>query len=254
MKEKKLFNKNVNQLSPLRKEQLFNFHKRLNISFNNLELLDLAFHHRSFANEHGNFLLNNERLEFLGDSVLGMVVATYLYGAMGDHPEGDLAKIKSVVVSEATLSDIAVEIGIDKCLSLGKGEENSGGRQKKAILADAVEAVFGAYYLDSGFQKVEKLILTLLVPEIEKVWENRHHKDFKTMLQEMYQKKYKQCPKYNLVNKTGPDHDMVFWVTVEINGKTYGPEKGKSKKEAEQAVAKQVIEELEKIEDWGKYK
>jgi ribonuclease-3 len=173
-----------------------------------------------------------------------MVVATYLYDSMSDHPEGDLAKIKSVVVSEMTLSDIAVRIGVDKCLSLGKGEEHSGGRQKKAILADAVEAIFGAYYLDSGFQKVEKLILNLLVPEIEKVWENRHHKDFKTMLQEMYQKKYKQCPTYNLVKKTGPDHDMIFWVTVEVNGKVYGPEQGKSKKEAEQAVAKKVIEEI----------
>ena len=244
MKEKKLSNKSNNQLTYHRKEQLFNFQKKLNISFNNLELLDLAFHHRSYANEHGNFLLNNERLEFLGDSVLGMVVATYLYDSMSDHPEGDLAKIKSVVVSEVTLSDIAVRIGVDKCLSLGKGEEHSGGRQKKAILADAVEAIFGAYYLDSGFQKVEKLILNLLVPEIEKVWENRHHKDFKTMLQEMYQKKYKQCPTYNLVKKTGPDHDMIFWVTVEVNGKVYGPEQGKSKKEAEQAVAKKVIEEI----------
>ena len=244
MKQNKNSNKHGNQFSYHRKEQLLNFQKSLNINFNNIELLDLAFHHRSYANEHGNFLLNNERLEFLGDSVLGMVVATYLYDSMSDHPEGDLAKIKSVVVSEVTLSDIAVRIGVDKCLSLGKGEEHSGGRQKKAILADAVEAIFGAYYLDSGFQKVEKLILNLLVPEIEKVWENRHHKDFKTMLQEMYQKKYKQCPTYNLVKKTGPDHDMIFWVTVEVNGKVYGPEKGKSKKEAEQAVAKKVIEEI----------
>lgn len=244
MKQNKNSTKHGNQFSYHRKEQLLNFQKSLNINFNNIELLDLAFHHRSYANEHGNFLLNNERLEFLGDSVLGMVVATYLYDSMSDHPEGDLAKIKSVVVSEVTLSDIAVRIGVDKCLSLGKGEEHSGGRQKKAILADAVEAIFGAYYLDSGFQKVEKLILNLLVPEIEKVWENRHHKDFKTMLQEMYQKKYKQCPTYNLVKKTGPDHDMIFWVTVEVNGKVYGPEQGKSKKEAEQAVAKKVIEEI----------
>jgi len=243
MRERKFAKSNKNNVS--RKDQLLNFQKNLNINFNNLDLLELAFHHRSYANEQGNFLLNNERLEFLGDSVLGMVVATYLYDSMRNHPEGDLAKIKSIVVSEMTLSDIAIAIGVDKCLSLGKGEEHSGGRQKKAILADAVEAIFGAYYLDSGFKSAEKLILNLLVPEIEKVWENKHHKDFKTMLQEMYQKKYKMCPKYNLVNKTGPDHDMVFWVTVEINGKTYGPEKGKSKKEAEQAVAKKVIEEFE---------
>ena len=248
-------NNNLNNFSSQRMNLLNNFQNNLKIHFDNINLLDLAFHHRSYANENGNHLLNNERLEFLGDSVLGMVVATYLYDSMRSHPEGDLAKIKSIVVSEMTLSDIAINIGVDKCLSLGKGEENSGGRQKKAILADAMEAVFGAYYLDSGFKSAEKLILELLVPEIEKVWENKHnHKDFKTMLQEMYQKKYKQCPKYNLVKKTGPDHDMVFWVTVEINGKTYGPEKGKSKKEAEQSVAKKVIEELEMIEDWGREK
>lgn len=244
MKERKISSKQ-NFLSSQRISELNNFQKRLKINFNDIGLLDLAFHHRSFANEHGNFLLNNERLEFLGDSVLGMVVATYLYDSMKNHPEGDLAKIKAIVVSELTLSDIAIRIGVDKCLSLGKGEEHSGGRQKKAILADAVEAVFGAYYLDSGFAKVEKLILELLVPEIEKVWENRHNnKDFKTMLQEFSQKKYKMCPHYNLVKKTGPDHDMVFWVTVEVNGKVFGPEKGKSKKEAEQAVAKKVIEEV----------
>ena len=242
---------NIKQNYNIRKNQLLSFQQNLKINFKNLDLLELAFHHRSYANEHGNYLLNNERLEFLGDSVLGMVVATYLYDSMSNHPEGDLAKIKSVVVSEMTLSEIALNIGIDKCLSLGKGEEHSGGRQKKAILADAMEAVFGAYYLDSGFRNVEKLILELLVPEIEKVWENRHHKDFKTMLQEFYQKKYKQCPKYNLVNKTGPDHDMVFWVTVEVNGRVYGPEKGKSKKEAEQSVAKKVIEELELTEDFS---
>lgn len=232
------------KLSSERKTQLANFQKKLNIRFKDILLLDKAFHHRSFANEKGDFLLNNERLEFLGDSVLGMVVATYLYDTMSDHHEGDLAKIKSVVVSEYTLAEIAINIGIDKCLSLGKGEENSGGRQKKAILADAVEAVFGAYYLDSGFKNAEKLILELLVPEVTKVLENKHHKDFKTILQEYYQKKCKLCPKYELVKKTGPDHDMVFWVSVELDGTVFGPAKGKNKKEAEQAVAKMVIDEL----------
>ena len=148
--------KNNKQNYNQRKNQLLSFQQNLKINFKNLDLLELAFHHRSYANEHGNYLLNNERLEFLGDSVLGMVVATYLYDSMSNHPEGDLAKIKSVVVSEMTLSEIAINIGIDKCLSLGKGEEHSGGRQKKAILADAMEAVFGAYYLDSGFKNVEK--------------------------------------------------------------------------------------------------
>ena len=220
-----------------RKKDLSSFQKNLGIKFSDIKLLDQAFHHRSYANEHGNHLDNNERLEFLGDSVLGIAVADYLYKTMKDHPEGDLAKIKSVVVSEMTLSEIAINIGIQKMLLLGKGEENSGGRSKKALLADATEALFGAYYLDSGFKVAEKLILKLLVPEIEKVWENRHHKDFKTLLQEYYQKKCRQCPVYNLEKITGPDHERVFWVSVRLGEKVYGPETGSSKKEAEQAAA-----------------
>ena len=224
-------------LSSTRKKDLITFQKNLSIKFSDINLLDLAFHHRSYANEHGNHINNNERLEFLGDSVLGIAVADYLYKTMKDHPEGDLAKIKSVVVSEMTLSEIAINIGIQKMLLLGKGEENSGGRSKKALLADATEAVFGAYYLDSGFKVAEKLILKLLVPEIEKVWENRHHKDFKTLLQEYYQKKCRKCPEYKLEKITGPDHERVFWVSVYLGDKVYGPEKGSSKKEAEQAAA-----------------
>lgn len=183
-------------------------------------------------------------MEFLGDSVLGIAVADYLYKTMADHPEGDLARIKSVVVSEMTLSEIALSIGIQNVLLLGKGEEHSGGRMKKALLADATEALFGACYLDSGFKVAERLILNLLVPEIEKVWENRHHKDFKTLLQEYYQKKSKACPEYFLEKISGPDHDRLFWVSVRLNGKTYGPEKGKNKKEAEQAAARKAWEIL----------
>lgn len=223
--------------SPQRKALLVNFQKRLNIHFKNIQLLDTAFHHRSFSNELANTTGNNECLEFLGDAVLGMITATYLYTIFGSRPEGELAKIKSVVVSEATLSALALEIGVDKCLSLGKGEERSGGREKKAILADALEAVFGAYYLDSGFKFVEKLIMQLLVPEIEKVLENRHIKDYKTLLQELYQKKYKECPVYKVIKKTGPDHDQIFWVSVFLGSTAYGPSQGKNKKEAEQAVA-----------------
>jgi ribonuclease-3 len=230
-------NPNIPKLPQSRILQLDKFQQKLAIHFNDIYLLDHAFHHRSYSNEVFNYSGNNERLEFLGDAVLGMSCATYLYETMEEHPEGDLAKIKSVVVSEATLAYIAIRIGIDECISLGKGEENSGGREKKAILADATEAVFGAYYLDSGFEAAEKLILELLVPEIDKVRSNRHHKDYKTLLQEAYQKKYKICPYYEVVKKTGPDHDRTFWVSVHLQDMTYGPKEGKSKKEAEQEVA-----------------
>ncbi len=232
-----MFNSNTT-LSKSRQTLLQNFQKKLKIRFKNISLLDTAFHHRSFSNEIANITGNNERLEFLGDAVLGLIVANYLYITLNIENEGELAKIKSVVVSEATLSDIALRIGVDVCLSLGKGEEKSGGRNKKAILADAMEAVFGAYYLDSGLKDVEKLIISLLKPEIEKVHANAHVKDYKTLLQEFHQKKYKAVPLYRMDKKTGPDHDQTFWVSVSLGGTTYGPASGKSKKEAEQAAAR----------------
>lgn len=200
-------------------------------------LLDTAFTHRSFANEISKHITNNERLEFLGDSVLGLVVANYLFQNFPNDPEGELAKTKSVVVSEPILADIAVTLGIPQCLILGKGEEKSGGRTKKAILADAVEAVIGALYLDSGLKEVEKFIISVIEQEIQNVHSNKHIKDYKSLLQEFYQKKHKSVPIYTMEKKTGPDHDQTFWVSVSLGATKYGPTEGKSKKEAEQKVA-----------------
>ena len=174
-----------------------------------------------------------------------MATAAYLYEHFMDNPEGDLAKIKSSVVSEMSLAPIALQIGIDKMLILGKGEEMSGGRQKKAILADAVEAVIGAYYLDAGYKAAEKLVLSFMIPAIEDFLSNKGAKDYKTMLQEAHQKKYKSCPTYELVKETGPDHERTFWVTVHLKEASYGPESGRSKKEAEQAAAKAALALLE---------
>ena len=207
--------------------------------------MQLAFTHRSCSQDgKSGKHENNERLEFLGDSVLGMVTAAYLYENFMDNPEGDLAKIKSAVVSEIALAPIALKIGIDKMLILGKGEEMTGGRQKRAILADTVEAVIGAYYLDSGYKAAEKLVLLFMIPEIEKYVTNKGTKDFKTLLQEKHQKSYKSCPSYELVKETGPDHERVFWVTVHLKNASYGPVSGKSKKEAEQNVAELAWKEL----------
>ena len=228
------------KLDSERKKELEKFCKNLNLHFKNLKILDLAFHHRSFSyenEEHRRY--NNERLEFLGDSVLGLAVAAFLYEDMMDNPEGDLARIKANVVSEQTLAPIAKEkMHINEYLILGKGEEMTGGRNKKAILADALEAVLGALYLDSGYEAAENLVRNLIVPEIRKVQEDKGNKDYKSILQEYYQKKHKICPVYELVKKTGPDHNMTFFVTVHLGGISYGPEKGKSKKAAEQAAAK----------------
>ena len=225
-----------------RKEALNAFCKKVKIRFKNIELLDLAFHHRSITNEMKH-IQNNERLEFLGDSVLGIVTAAYLYNNFS-NPEGDLAKIKSAVVSEKALAPIAISFGIDKLLILGKGEESSGGRSKPAILADCMEAIIGAYYLDSGYKCAEKYVLEFIIPEINRTITNGV-KDYKTQLQELYQKKTKSTPKYELVSKTGPDHDRTFTVSVILNDKKYGPASAKSKKEAEQMAAKIALESIQ---------
>jgi len=219
-----------------RRQELYLFEKHAEIKFKNLRLLNLAFCHRSFANESGNFD-NNEKLEFLGDSVLGLVVCEYLYCEFPEKNEGDLARIKSFVVSESTLEIIARKIKVENFILIGRGEEYSGGRSKTAILADCMEAVIGAYFLDSGYKPTRALIRKLFVPEIEKVLENKHKKDYKTLLQEYVQKRYKSYPRYALEKKSGPDHDRTFWVNVKIEGKQYGPGKGKSKKEAEREAA-----------------
>ncbi len=227
-----------------RKKELQLFEKNAGIRFRKLDFLNLAFSHRSFANESKENFDNNEQLEFLGDSVLGLVVSEYLYRNMPGKAEGDLARIKSFVVSEDTLADVSRTLKVDNFVLIGKGEEYSGGRKKKAILADCMEAIIGAYFLDSGFANAKKFILKIIVPEINKVIENKHKKDYKTLLQEYSQKNFKTYPKYTLVRKSGPDHDRTFWIEVTVNGKNYGPGSGKNKKEAEQKAACIAYEDL----------
>jgi ribonuclease III len=231
-------------LRPERKKELQLFEKHAGIRFRELESLNQAFTHRSFAHESGESTENNERLEFLGDSVLGMVVSEYLYQALTEQAEGELARIKSFVVSEASLSEIAKRLRVDNFILIGKGEEYSGGRTKKAILADALEAIIGAYYLDSGFQPARKFVRQLLIPEVTKVLEDRHAKDYKTLLQEYVQRRLKTYPHYRVVQKTGPDHDRTFWIEVHIGERSYGAGKGKNKKEAEQDAARLAYEGL----------
>lgn len=226
----------------LRKKDLMAFCKRVDIKFQNLELLEQAFHHRSSVNE-GKAAKNNERLEFLGDSVLGMVTAAYLYKKL-ENPEGDLAKIKSAVVSEKALAPVALNFGIDKLLIMGHGEEKTGGRQKPAILADCMEAIIGAYYLDSGYKSAEKFVLSFIIPAINEVLEDGL-KDFKTLLQEKFQKISKKCPVYELIEKTGPDHNQTFVINVHLGDKIFGPAKGKNKREAEMLAAKMALDNFD---------
>lgn len=228
-----------------RRKELQLFEKHASIKFKKQELLNLAFSHRSFANENALDIGNNEKLEFLGDSVLGLVVAEYLFLQFPEKLEGDLARIKSFVVSEDSLADIARDLRVDNYILIGKGEEYSGGRTKKALLADCLEAIIGAYFIDSGWKASQRFILRMLIPEIDKVVEDRHRKDYKTLLQELVQKRFKSYPKYSLQKRTGPDHDKTFWMEVRIGEQTFGPGQGKNKKEAEQAAAALAYESLE---------
>ncbi|MDR3302292.1 MAG: ribonuclease III [Spirochaetaceae bacterium] len=232
------------EIDAKRKALLVSFQKSVKIKFKNILLLNLAFVHRSCSNE-SDVHCNNERLEFLGDSVLGLVTVSLLYSNLPDKSEGDLAKIKSIVVSADTLSNIARELQLDNMILLGRGEELSGGREKKTLLADALEAFFGAYYLDSGYHAAFKLIKRYIEPEIERVRNKKGYQDYKSLLQEASQQHWKIYPVYRQVKCTGPEHDRYFWIEVVINGKVFGPGMGKNKKTAEQEAARMAIEELQ---------
>jgi ribonuclease-3 len=231
------------EITAERKKALTVFQKSARIRFKSLKLLNLSFMHRSVSNESG-CKNNNERLEFLGDAILGAVTATLLYEKLAEKREGDLAKIKSVVVSEDVLAGIARELQIDTLLILGRGDELSGGRTKNAILADAMEALIGALYLDSGYNAVFDFLHHRVEPEIAKVIDNRHTQDYKSLLQELSQGLYKTYPVYRLVKRSGPEHARFFWMEVTVNENTYGPGMGRTKKRAEQEAAKMAYERL----------
>ncbi|AEF86768.1 ribonuclease III [Treponema primitia ZAS-2] len=231
------------ELSSARKKELAAFLKAVGIRFKSFELLNLSFIHRSMTNESG-YRCNNERLEFLGDSILGAATATLLYQGLADRSEGDLAKIKSVVVSEDILAGVARELQLDGLLILGHGEELSGGRTKNAILADALEALIGALYLDSGYKAAFNFIRHRMGPEITRVLDNRHYRDYKSLLQELTQGLYRNYPVYRVLKRSGPEHDRFFWIEVSVEGKTFGPGMGRNKKAAEQEAARIAYEEI----------
>jgi ribonuclease-3 len=231
------------ELDPGRKKVLAAFQKTAGIRFRSLELLNLSFMHRSVSNESGQ-KSNNERLEFLGDAILGAVTATLLYRDFEDKKEGELAKIKSVVVSEDILSGVARELQIDNLLLLGKGEELSGGRTKKALLADALEALIGALYLDSGYKAAYAFVSCWMGPEIGRVLDKNYHQDYKSLLQELSQRLFHAYPLYRLIKRSGPEHERFFWMEVTVNGTAFGPGAGRNKKTAEQEAARLAYEQL----------
>ena len=211
--------------------------------FENITLLQNALTHSSYANERWhNSLLSNERLEFLGDAILGMTVAKYLYQTFPDRPEGELTRMRADMVCEQTLAKVAARINLGKHLLLGNGEEQGGGRTRNSILADAVESVIAATYLDGGMEAAQRFIEQFILVEVPV--KKLHNADYKTALQELVQQKKNQVLSYALAGESGPDHDKQFDVEVSLNGQVVGAGSGSSKKRAEQAAARAALEKL----------
>ena len=212
--------------------------KKLNYTFRDPALLSEALSHSSYANEHRAAGLNsNERLEFLGDSVLGFVTAEFLFVQHPDLPEGDLTRIRAALVCEQSLHEVAQKLNLGSYLKLGKGEEAGGGRQRASILADATESVFAAVYLDGGLEAARALIHRVLLDKERETDVEERRRDYKTELQELVQRRSNQTLQYELVSASGPDHAKVFTSRVLLNGQPIGKGRGHSKKEAEQAAA-----------------
>ena len=224
-------------------KDLHTLEEKLGYQFRDISLLEGALYHSSYANEHRKQgVRSNERLEFLGDAVLGFVSAAHLYGKHPDSPEGELTRIRAALVREESLFEVASYLGLGEYLLLGKGEELGGGRQRPSILADATESVFAAVYLDGGIEAARELIhRVLLDKEREELVEERH-RDYKTELQELVQRKPEQALQYDLVGESGPDHNKTFTMQVKLNGETIGEGCGRTKKEAEQMSAKAALE------------
>ena len=215
----------------------------LGYRFQNITLLENALTHSSYANERWHYsLLSNERLEFLGDSVLGMLVAEFLVHSFPNRPEGELTRMRADMVCETTLANAANVIGIGEHLLLGHGEERFGGRNRNSILADAMESVIAAAFLDGGIAAAKGIVEKFVLTEVPV--HKLHNADYKTALQELVQQKKNQVLSYALVDQSGPDHDKQFTVEVSLNGTVVGKGTGTSKKRAEQAAACAAMEQL----------
>ncbi len=225
--------------------------RRIGYRFNNPALLETALSHRSFCAEAGR-VPSNERLEFLGDAVVGVIVTDYIYNMYPELNEGDLAKLRATVVSTRSLAQVAKECSLGSAVKLGKGEDASGGREKESILADTFEAVIGALYLDGGLQSASRFVLGMLEDTIVESAQSPGGSDFKTRLQEMVVQMGYDAPVYNVVG-SGPDHDRRYRAEVYINDQQVGVGIGRSKKEAEQEAARvawHTMRDSSSIEHW----
>ena len=217
--------------------------KAIGYQFGNISLLQNALTHSSYANErYHNSLMSNERLEFLGDSILGMVVAEHLYRNFPDRPEGELTRMRADMVCERALAEVANRLSLGQHLMLGHGEERFGGRSRDSILADAVESVIAATYVDGGMDAAVSFIRKFILCDVPA--QRLRNADYKTALQELVQQKKNQVLTYALVGESGPDHDKKFDVEVMLNGQVVGCGTGSSKKRAEQDAARAAMDKL----------
>jgi ribonuclease-3 len=216
--------------------------QKIGYKFKNRDLLKTALTHSSFANEsRGRHIRSNERLEFLGDSVLGMVTADYIFKQFSSTPEGELTKLRASVVCEQALFEEAGKIGLAEFLLLGNGEEAGGGRKRPSILSDAVEAVIGAIYIDGGLEAAKTFVLGFIKPSVAAAVGHKNHNDYKTLLQEIVQKNREEVLRYSVCGEIGPDHDKTFEVEVYLNSNVMAKGSGRSKKEAEQSAAREAL-------------
>jgi ribonuclease-3 len=217
--------------------------QRISYAYRDLRLLERALTHRSFANEN-RLAEHNERMEFLGDAVLNLVVSELLMQAWPLSPEGDLSRYRAAVVSEASLAAAARQIGLGEFLRLGRGEEQSGGREKGSLLADSLEALIASLYLDGGIAEARAFIARLFQDAVRKARDAGASRDFKTELQELSQDRLRVLPQYRVVAEAGPDHQKSFTVELTVGGEVLGRGTGRSKKDAEQKAAREAFERL----------
>jgi len=240
----------IAKISHKRKMSLLAFCEQLRITPSNINLFHQALTHTSFANEaKGMTAEHNERLEFLGDAVLDIIISDYLFGKFPEMTEGSLTKARAHIVCEQTLACLAGKIHLGDYLLLGKGEDLSGGRNRTSILADATEAIIGAVYLDQGMKAASEFVLKLFMGDLEMLVCGNYGRDYKTWFQEVVQKDNDTRIAYEVVGEQGPDHNKVFQVSVCVNGLFYGTGTGKNKKEAEQQAALQALTKLNLIHE-----
>ena len=215
--------------------------KKIGYQYKNISYLENALTHSSYANEAKHGTKSNERLEFLGDSVLSMVVSDYIYKNCPNLPEGELSKLRASLVCEKSLCRFSKALGVGRCLKLSRGEHNLKGNERPSILADAFEAIIASIYLDGGMEQARKFVLSFIEPEIKNP-RPKAFKDYKTTLQEIIQKNPEEHLTYVLTGEQGPDHDKHFFVEVHLNSNVIGKGGGRSKKEAEQQAAREALE------------